>query len=85
MIPATRLTINSGAVAAESAVIADMLWRMYTCWAEQLGFGDRGFDIAREEVTTSSATVRSRAPMHFGYSKAERRVSSRSYWLHFDP
>lgn len=69
------LTINSGAGGTESCDWADMLLRMYSRWAEQVGFKTEILDIQPgEEAGISSATMRVEGPNAFGYCKAERGV-----------
>ena len=69
------MTINSGAGGTESCDWADMLLRMYTRWAEKVGFSVEVLDITPgEEAGISSATLRISGPNAFGYAKAERGV-----------
>lgn len=69
------LTVNSGAGGTESCDWADMLFRMYTRWAESAGFSAEVLDIMPgEEAGISSATIRIEGANAFGYAKAERGV-----------
>ena len=69
------LTVNSGAGGTESCDWADMLFRMYTRWAESAGFKAEVLDIMPgEEAGISSATIRIEGANAFGYAKAERGV-----------
>lgn len=69
------LTVNSGAGGTESCDWADMLLRMYTRWAEQIGYDVEVLDIMPgEEAGISSATIRIAGANAFGYAKAERGV-----------
>ncbi len=69
------LTVNSGAGGTESCDWADMLFRMYSRWAESAGFKVEVLDIMPgEEAGISSATIRIEGLNAFGYAKAERGV-----------
>lgn len=69
------LTIHAGAGGTESCDWADMLFRMYSRWAEQAGYAVEVLDIAPgEEAGISSATMRIIGPNAYGYAKAERGV-----------
>ena len=69
------LTVNSGAGGTESCDWADMLFRMYSRWAERAGFKIEVLDIMPgEEAGISSATIRIEGTNAFGYAKAERGV-----------
>ena len=69
------LTVNSGAGGTESCDWAEMLFRMYSRWAEQAGFSVEVLDIAPgEEAGINAATIRISGPNAFGYAKAERGV-----------
>lgn len=69
------LTVKAGAGGTESCDWADMLFRMYSRWAER-----RGYKVEVEEVSEgegagiSSATIRIEGPNAYGYAKAERGV-----------
>ncbi|KRP35955.1 MAG: peptide chain release factor 2 [Opitutaceae bacterium BACL24 MAG-120322-bin51] len=69
------LTVHAGAGGTESCDWADMLFRMYSRWAEQAGFSVDVLDISPgEEAGISGATIRISGPNAFGYAKAERGV-----------
>jgi peptide chain release factor 2 len=69
------LSINAGAGGTESCDWADMLYRMYTRWAERSGFKVETDDLSPgEEAGLSSATIRIIGPNAYGYAKAERGV-----------
>jgi peptide chain release factor 2 len=69
------LSINAGAGGTESCDWADMLYRMYTRWAERSGFKVETDDLSPgEEAGISSATIRIIGPNAYGYAKAERGV-----------
>jgi peptide chain release factor 2 len=69
------LTVKAGAGGTESCDWADMLFRMYSRWAER-----RGYKVEVEEISEgegagiSSATIRIEGPNAYGYAKAERGV-----------
>src|SRR5436190_15163490 len=68
-------SIQSGAGGTESNDWADMLFRMYTRWAER-----RGFDVELQDVQPgdqagiSKATILIKGENAYGYAKAERGV-----------
>jgi peptide chain release factor 2 len=69
------LSINAGAGGTESCDWAEMLYRMYTRWAERHGYKVETDDLAPgEEAGLSSATIRIIGPNAYGYAKAERGV-----------
>ena len=69
------LTVHAGAGGTESCDWAEMLFRMYSRWGEQAGYGVEVLDIAPgEEAGISGATLRISGPNAFGYAKAERGV-----------
>lgn len=69
------LTVHAGAGGTESCDWADMLFRMYSRWAEQAGYTVEVLDIAPgEEAGINAATIRISGPNAFGYAKAERGV-----------
>ncbi|MFQ3224344.1 MAG: peptide chain release factor 2 [Lentimonas sp.] len=69
------LTVHAGAGGTESCDWADMLFRMYSRWAEQAGYSVDVLDLAPgEEAGISGATIRISGPNAFGYAKAERGV-----------
>ncbi len=69
------LTVHAGAGGTESCDWADMLFRMYSRWAERAGFNVEVLDIMPgEEAGISSATIRIEGANAFGYAKAERGV-----------
>lgn len=69
------LTVHAGAGGTESCDWADMLFRMYSRWAERAGFKVEVLDVAPgEEAGVSAATIRIEGPNAYGYAKAERGV-----------
>jgi peptide chain release factor 2 len=69
------LSINAGAGGTESCDWAEMLYRMYTRWAERNGFTVEVDDLAPgEEAGLSHASIRIMGPNAYGYIKAERGV-----------
>lgn len=69
------LSIQAGAGGTESCDWADMLYRMYTRWAERRGFKIEVLDLQQgEEAGISSASLKLEGPNAFGYAKAERGV-----------
>ena len=69
------LTIHSGAGGTESCDWAEMLYRMYTRWAERNGFNVSVEDLqAGEEAGLSRATMLIGGVGAYGYAKAERGV-----------
>jgi len=66
---------KAGAGGTESNDWADLLYRMYTRWAERRGFKVEVEDIAEGEgAGISQATFRLEGPNAYGYVKAERGV-----------
>jgi len=69
------LSVNAGAGGTESCDWADMLFRMYTRWAERRNFKTEIVDILPgEEAGLSKVTLRIEGPNAFGYANAERGV-----------
>ncbi|MBK1859418.1 peptide chain release factor 2 [Cerasicoccus arenae] len=69
------LSIQAGAGGTESCDWADMLYRMYTRWAERRGFKIEVLDLQQgEEAGISGASLRLEGPNAYGYAKAERGV-----------
>lgn len=69
------LTIHAGAGGTESCDWADMLFRLYTRWAERCGFNVEIQDVqSGEEAGISKATIRIDGPYAYGHAKAERGV-----------
>jgi peptide chain release factor 2 len=69
------LSINAGAGGTESCDWADMLFRMYTRWAERREFKVEIIDILPgEEAGLSKVTIRIIGLNAFGYANAERGV-----------
>jgi len=69
------LSIQAGAGGTESNDWADMLFRMYSRWAERRGFKLEVQDVqAGEQAGISKATVLVKGPNAYGYVKAERGV-----------
>ena len=69
------LTIHSGAGGTESCDWAEMLYRMYTRWAERNGFTVSVEDLqAGEEAGLSRVTMLFCGLGAYGYAKAERGV-----------
>ena len=69
------LSINAGAGGTESCDWADMLFRMYTRWAERNGYKVEIIDILPgEEAGLDKVTVRIVGENAFGYANAERGV-----------
>ncbi len=69
------LSVNAGAGGTESCDWADMLFRMYTRWAERRGFKTEIVDILPgEEAGLSKVTLRIEGQNAFGYANAERGV-----------
>ena len=72
---AAILEIHPGAGGTESQDWAEMLYRMYTRWAERRGFKVSTLDWqAGEEAGLKSATIGVEGPNVYGYLKAERGV-----------
>ena len=69
------VTVKAGAGGTESNDWADLLFRMYTRWAERRGFKIEIEDVAEGEgAGISQATFRLEGPNAYGYIKAERGV-----------
>jgi len=69
------LSVNAGAGGTESCDWADILFRMYTRWAERRGFKAEIMDILPgEEAGLSKVTIRIVGENAFGYANAERGV-----------
>jgi len=69
------LSIQAGAGGTESCDWADMLYRLYSRWAERRGFKVEVLDLQPgEEAGISSASLRLEGPNAYGYAKAERGV-----------
>ncbi|MDQ8202377.1 peptide chain release factor 2 [Pelagicoccus sp. SDUM812003] len=69
------LTINAGAGGTESCDWADMLFRMYSRWAERRGFKVEIIDmLPGEEAGLDKVTMRISGENAFGYANAERGV-----------
>ncbi|MBP7143230.1 MAG: peptide chain release factor 2 [Opitutaceae bacterium] len=69
------LSIQSGAGGTESNDWADMLFRMYTRWADRRGFKVEVQDVqAGDQAGISKATMLIRGENAYGYVKAERGV-----------
>ncbi len=69
------LSINAGAGGTESCDWADMLFRMYSRWAERQEFKTELIDILPgEEAGLSKVTLLIEGPNAYGYANAERGV-----------
>lgn len=69
------LSIQSGAGGTESNDWADMLFRMYTRWADRRGFTVEVQDVqAGDQAGISRATLLIKGENAYGYVKAERGV-----------
>ncbi|MCZ6673235.1 MAG: peptide chain release factor 2 [Verrucomicrobia bacterium] len=69
------LTIHSGAGGTESCDWAEMLYRMYTRWAERNGYAVEVQDMQQgEEAGLSRVTMMISGLNAYGYAKAERGV-----------
>lgn len=69
------VSINAGAGGTESCDWAQMIFRMYTRWAEKSGFEFQMFDMqSGEEAGIKSVTFFVRGPYAYGYLNAERGV-----------
>ena len=69
------LSINAGAGGLEATDWADMLYRMYTRYAEKRGYKVEVQDINNEEAGgIKSATLYIQGPYAYGYLKAEKGV-----------
>ncbi|HVS54547.1 MAG TPA: peptide chain release factor 2 [Opitutaceae bacterium] len=68
-------SIQSGAGGTESNDWADMLFRMYTRWAERRGFEIEVQDVqAGDQAGITKATMLIKGENAYGYAKAERGV-----------
>jgi peptide chain release factor 2 len=68
-------SIQAGAGGTESNDWADMLFRMYTRWAERRGFAVEVVDVqSGEQVGISKATLMIKGENAYGYANAERGV-----------
>ena len=69
------MSIHAGAGGTESCDWADMLLRMYTRWAERVGYTVEVQDLQEgEEAGVSRVTFRIVGENAYGYAKAERGV-----------
>jgi peptide chain release factor 2 len=69
------LSVHAGAGGTESCDWADMLYRMYTRWAERRGYSVAVQDIQPgEEAGISSVTLAIKGENAYGFAKAERGV-----------
>ncbi len=69
------LTINSGAGGTEACDWAEMLFRMYSRWAERRGYKVSGVDYREGDTTgISAATIKVEGEYAYGYLKGERGV-----------
>lgn len=69
------ITINSGAGGTESQDWADMLYRMYTRWAERKGYKLTVIDYQEgEQAGIKSASIEIEGDFAFGYLKSESGV-----------
>ncbi|HKB89322.1 MAG TPA: peptide chain release factor 2 [Opitutaceae bacterium] len=69
------LSIQSGAGGTESNDWADMLFRMYTRWADRAGFTVEVQDVqVGDQAGISKATMMIKGPNAYGFAKAERGV-----------
>lgn len=69
------LTLHAGAGGTESCDWADMLYRMYSRWAEKKGFKVSVLDyLPGEEAGIKSVTFMVEGDMAYGYLKAEKGV-----------
>jgi peptide chain release factor 2 len=69
------LTINSGAGGTESQDWAQMLFRMYTRWAERKGYDIETVELQYGEVAgIKGASIEVKGPLAFGFLKAENGV-----------
>ncbi len=69
------MTIKAGAGGTEACDWADMLFRMYTRWAEGRGYKVEVDDVQDGEgAGISTASFRIEGPNAYGYAKAERGV-----------
>ncbi len=68
-------SIQSGAGGTESNDWADMLFRMYSRWAERRGFATELQDVqAGDQAGITKATILIKGENAYGYAKAERGV-----------
>lgn len=71
----TFLSINSGAGGTEACDWAGMLYRMYTRYAEQMGYKVDVLELTSgEEAGIKSVTLNIQGPYAYGYLKAESGV-----------
>ena len=69
------LSIHAGAGGTEAQDWAQMLYRMYTRWAERRGYEAELTDqLEGEEAGIKSATIEIRGPWAYGYLRSERGV-----------
>ncbi len=69
------LSIHAGAGGTEAQDWAQMLYRMYTRWAERRGYEAELTDqLEGEEAGLKSATIEIRGPWAYGYLRSERGV-----------
>ncbi len=69
------LSVQAGAGGTESCDWADMLYRMYSRWAENRGWKVEVLDLQQgEEAGISSVSLRFEGVNAYGYTKAERGV-----------
>jgi len=69
------VTVHAGAGGTESCDWAEMLFRMYTRWAEASGYDVEIQDVSEgDEAGVNAATFRIVGANAFGYAKAERGV-----------
>lgn len=69
------LTVNSGAGGTDAQDWTQMLFRMYTRWAEKKGWKVNILDVSEgEEAGLKSATIKITGKYAYGYAKAEKGV-----------